>query len=89
MSAPAQPRIVIYSTRTCSDCVRSKRFLEEHGLSYELHELEAEPELRDVIMGLNAQLGSQSLTQVPVILIDSLVLSEPSNDQLAAALGIA
>jgi glutaredoxin len=88
MTADSQPAIDIYSTKTCSDCLRSRRFLEERGYEYVAHYVEDQPELASFIQECNARLGSQRLNRVPILVIGDQLLSEPTNDELAAALGI-
>jgi glutaredoxin len=80
--------IIMYGAAWCRDCVRSKRFLDEHGLTYTYHDIEAEPALADVVVDYNMQAGHGPKRRIPIILVDGRILSEPTNDELAAALKI-
>lgn len=77
-AAPAQ--ITIYSTTWCSDCRRSKRWLDEHGVAYTNIDIEQDEAAAAYVRVLND--GNQS---VPTIVFpDGAVLVEPSNAALAA-----
>ena len=79
------PRITMYSTTWCGDCRRSKRLLDTHGVPYEEINIEQSPDAAKEVMRLNR--GHRS---VPTIVIENgPVLVEPSDRQLAEALGIA
>jgi glutaredoxin len=82
-------KVVVYSADWCGDCVRSKRFLKEHGIEFTELNIMQQPELADVVVQYNIAAGFGPKRRIPVILIDDKVLSEPSNDELARALGIA
>ena len=40
MSEPAFRKLTVYSATWCPDCRQAKRFLEEHGVPYELIEID-------------------------------------------------
>ena len=78
------PRVRMYSTTWCGDCRRSKRLLERHGVPYEEVNIEGSPEAVREVMRLN-----NGYRSVPTILIENgPVLVEPSDRELAQALGI-
>jgi len=78
------PKVTIYSTTWCGDCRRSKRLLDAHGVPYEEINIEDSPDAAREVMRLNN--GRRS---VPTILIENgQVLTEPSDRELAAALGL-
>lgn len=81
-------KVVVYGAAWCGDCVRSKRFLDEHAVEYEYRDIMAQPELADEVVQHNIDAGFGPKRRIPVILVGARVLSEPSNDELAAALGI-
>ena len=80
--------ITMYGTAWCRDCVRAKRFMDEHQLAYEYLDIDDKPELAETVVGFNVQAGHGPKRRIPVILVDGKILSEPSNDELAEALGI-
>ncbi len=82
------PEIKMYGTAWCRDCVRAKRFLEEHEFAYTYLDIDEQPELAEVVVDYNIKAGLGPKRRIPVILIDEAILSEPTNDQLADALGI-
>ena len=81
--------VVLYGADWCGDCVRSKRFLKEHGIEFVEHNIIARPELAEEVIQLNIKGGYGPRRRIPVILVGEKILSEPSNAELAEALGIA
>ena len=82
-------KVVLYGADWCGDCVRSKRFLREQGIDFEELNIVAQPELADVVVAYNIEAGVGPKRRIPVILVGDKILSEPTNDELAEALGIA
>ena len=78
----------MYGGDWCGDCIRAKRFLEEHNIEYEYHDIVARPDLVEIVIGYNEQLGLGSIRRIPIILLGEKILSEPTNTELGAALGI-
>lgn len=79
------PKITMYSTSWCGDCRRSKRLLDSHGVPYEEINIEQTPAAVQEVMRLNN--GRRS---VPTIVIEGgPTLTEPSDRELAKAVGIA
>lgn len=84
MSEQRWPSIVVYSTEDCGDCRRSKALLKRFGVPYEEISLDEHPEATPEVIRLNN--GRRTL---PTIVIGgATVLAEPSDPELAAALGI-
>jgi len=78
------PQITMYSTTWCGDCRRSKMWLDGQGVPYEEINIDESPEAAREVMRLNR--GNRS---VPTIVIEGgRTLVEPSNRELAEALGI-
>jgi thioredoxin reductase (NADPH) len=77
-----QKPILIYGTRWCPDCRRSKQFLVEHQISIRYVDIEKEPEAEAFVIEKN-----QGKRTIPLILFpDGSFLSEPTNAQLAEKL---
>jgi len=71
--------VMVYSTPTCGDCRRSKRWLDEHKVSYESIDITEHPEAADYVLRVN-----QGNYVVPTIVFpDGSTLAEPTNDDLA------
>jgi mycoredoxin len=84
MTEQRWPSIVVYSTADCGDCRRSEALLKRFGVPYTEISLEEHPEATREVIRLN-----NGRRTVPTIVIgDGLVLAEPSDPELAAALGI-
>lgn len=81
-------KVVLYGADWCGDCRRSKLLLERHGVEFEYRDITLHPELADEVVRHNVDAGFGPKRRIPIVLIDDKVLSEPSNDELAAALGI-
>jgi len=84
-----EKKVVLYGADWCGDCVRSKRFLHENNVAFEEFNILGQPELAEEVIRLNIEAGHGPKRRIPVILVDDRILSEPSNDELANALGIA
>jgi mycoredoxin len=82
------PKVVVYGADWCGDCHRSTRFLKAHNIDFTYLDIVQQPELADEVVAYNVQAGHGPKRRIPIILVDEKILSEPSNDQLAHALGI-
>ena len=75
------PKIVMYSRNLCSDCIRSKNFLEKNEIPFEEINIIENPQFKETVEGLNN--GRQT---VPTIIIENhsekIILSEPSDAEL-------
>ena len=75
------PKIVMYSRNLCSDCIRSKNFLEKNEIPFEEINIIDNPQYKDTVESLNN--GRQT---VPTIIIENrsekIILSEPSDAEL-------
>ena len=75
----------VLGTTWCSDCTRSKRFLDAHAVAYEWIDIETDEAAAREVESHNA--GARV---VPTILLaDGTILVEPSDATLAQALGLA
>lgn len=82
MSNDKSAALTVYSTDWCGDCIRSKRFLDSHGVKYTEINIENDAAATAHVMSLNN--GMQS---VPVIAFpDGTHLTEPSDLALSAKL---
>lgn len=82
-------KIVVYGAEWCPDCVRSKAFLDRHKISYTYINIDENPKMADKVVELNEKLGNGPIKKIPTIVVDAKkVLSEPSDRELAEALGI-
>ena len=80
------PRIVVLGRDTCEDTTRSRRHLDSLGIPYDYFRVDREPAADEWIRSLN-----DDVWVTPTILIGdpqspSLILREPSNEDLEAAL---
>lgn len=76
--------IMFYGADWCGDCRRSKAFLEANDVDYTYVDLVEHPQLMTEVLRRND--GMQS---IPVIVFDDDThLTEPSDGELAAKLGI-
>lgn len=79
-----EPRITLYGAFWCPDCHRSKQFLGEHQVPYRWVDVEESPEGERFVLAANA--GKR---RIPTLAFeDGTVLSNPSNAELAAKLGL-
>jgi len=47
--------VKVYSKNNCMQCKMVKKYLTEHDISFEEHNIENEPEYRDYVLGLGYQ----------------------------------
>jgi glutaredoxin len=79
---PIVDRITVYGADWCGDCRRTKRFLEGNGTPHTWIDTSADKAAR-------AMLHAAGYLAIPVVLIPGgNVLVEPSNDELASAIGV-
>lgn len=78
----SRPQITVYGAHWCPDCHRSKQFLGEHQIPYEWIDIEEDPEGEAFVIEANA--GKR---RIPTLVVDGVVMSVPSNADLAAKLG--
>jgi thioredoxin reductase (NADPH) len=76
--------IQVYGASWCPDCRRAKRFLADHRIPYDWHDLEIEPEAISVVEAHND--GKHTIPTV--VFADGSSVAEPSNEELADRLGI-
>ncbi len=75
--------IKMYATTWCGDCVRSKAFLDEKKIKYEVIDIEKDKQAAKYVEEVNE--GNRS---VPTIVFeDGSILVEPNNEELAKKLG--
>jgi mycoredoxin len=80
----ATDEITVYSTTSCPDCWRSKRYLDRQNVPYTWVNINEQPEAAQTVMRING--GNRS---VPTIVFpDGSVLVEPSDRELGAKLGL-
>ena len=78
----AEDKIKVYGAPLCSDCRRSKAFLEERQVPYEWIDVDQDPEAQKYVRRIN-----QNRLIIPTIVFpDGSVLVEPGNAQLARKL---
>ncbi len=76
--------ILVYSTTWCADCKRAKKFFGEQRIPYFNIDIESDPEAMAYVERVN-----NGMRIVPTIIFpDGDVLTEPTNAQLAAKLGL-
>lgn len=71
-------QIVMFGTRWCGDCRRSRMVLEEMGISYQYVDIEQVPEAAEYVIRVNNGYRSVPLLVFP----DGETLTEPRRDVL-------
>lgn len=76
--------MIVYSTRWCPDCRRTKAFLDAHGIPYTLVDIDGDRTAARRVVDLTGGFRS-----VPTLVFDDgSVLVEPTDHELAAKLGL-
>ena len=79
------PSVAMYTTSRCSDCQRSKALLDRLGVPFDEIDIRTNADAMATVRRLN---GGHDI--VPTIIVaDATVLVEPSDAELARALGVA
>jgi len=75
--------LTMYGAQWCSDCRRTKRYLESNNIPYTMIDLEAQPTEIETVMAYNN--GRKS---IPVVVFpDGSHLTEPTDAEMDARLG--
>ena len=77
------PRIVVYGAYWCSDSIRTRRFLNRHGVPYTLVDVDEDPQAAQKVKEWN-----NGFLSTPTLDIEGRIVTEPSNEELAKLLGI-
>lgn len=76
--------IIMYGTEWCSDCIRSRRFLDRKRVRYRWVDID-----KDAEAGAFVERANRGYRSVPTIVFpDGGILVEPSDAELAASLGM-
>ncbi|MBM01853.1 MAG: NrdH-redoxin [Chloroflexi bacterium] len=85
MNSLVYPKILMYSRNFCSDCVRSKAFLDDNKIPYKEINILEDKKAQEKVIKIN-----NGRATVPTIIINNskeeIVLSEPSDSELAKAI---
>ena len=75
-------KIIFYGADWCSDCHRSKYFLDQRGVEYDYINIDSDPSAAAEVERIN-----NGLQSIPTIVFpDGEILVEPSNEELQKAL---
>jgi len=73
-----QNRILVYGTKWCGDCLRTRRCLDNAQIEYDFIDIDKEKSAAKIVMAINQ--GNRS---VPTIIFpDKTILVEPSNEEI-------
>ena len=78
------PRIKVYGAAWCKDTVRTRVFLNRHGIPYTYHDVDADPEAFKQVRAWNG-----GVLSTPTLDIEGRTVTEPSDEELAELLGMA
>jgi mycoredoxin len=77
------PRITLYGAFWCGDTMRTRAFLNRHGVPYTLVDVEDDPEAAQRVMDWN-----KGYLSTPTLDIEGRIITEPSDETLAKLLGL-
>jgi glutaredoxin-like YruB-family protein len=75
------PNIKVFSTSTCSYCIRAKEYLKSRGVDFQNVDVATDKAGLDEMMRVSGQMG------VPVIIIDGEVIVGFDRDRIETKLG--
>ncbi len=76
--------ITVYGAPWCPDCIRSKRLLEKHHVSFDWRDVDQDAEARRYVVKL--QHGRHTIPTI--VFPDGSYLIEPSDGELSRKLGL-
>ena len=74
--------VKVYSTPTCSYCIRTKQFLKEHNVIFEDIDVSKDQQKAEEMVSKSGQMG------VPVLDIEGEIIVGFDRGRIAAALGL-
>jgi len=77
------PQIVVYGASWCRDTIRTRRFLNRHGVPYSVVDVDRDPGAADQVRSWN-----RGYLSTPTLDVGGRIVTEPSDEKLAALLGI-
>jgi mycoredoxin len=77
------PHIVVYGTYWCQDTIRSRNYLNRHGILYTFVDVEADSDAAQRVMDWNG-----GYLSTPTLDIDGRIITEPSDEELAELLKV-
>ncbi len=75
-------KVIVYSTRTCPFCVRTKQFLKDNNIEFEDIDVSVDQEKAQQMIDKTGQMG------VPVIDIDGKIIVGFDKDAISKSLNI-
>jgi mycoredoxin len=78
------PQIRVYGAYWCRDTIRTFNLLNRAGVPYKVYDVDADPEAAQKVMDWN-----QGRLSTPTLDIEGHILTLPSDEELAAYLGLA
>lgn len=85
LTAEKHETLVVYGTRWCPDCYRTRHFLKKNGIAYNEIDIDKDAEGLAFVRRVN-----QGHRVVPTVVFpDGTIYVEPPNSALAAKLGLA
>ncbi len=80
----SEPKIVVYGSDWCGDCIRVRRFLTQNQIDFKWVNVDRDKEAAKYVISVN-----KGMRSVPTIVFeDGSILVEPSNQKLALKLGL-
>ena len=77
------PSIMVYGANWCRDTVRTRRFLNRHGIPYTYVEVD-----KDLQAAQKVREWNRGYLSTPTLDIEGRIATEPSDDELAGILGL-
>jgi glutaredoxin len=77
------PDISVYGAAWCRDTIRTRTFLNRNRVPYTVFDVDRDPEAAALVRQWN-----RGQLSTPTLVVDGRIVTEPSDDELAALLGI-
>lgn len=80
--------IKFFGSEECVECQVSRFFLDSYAVPYEYRDVSSDQLVAQELHMLASKAGRQGPVQLPAVVVNDLFLSDPTDDELAQAMGI-
>ena len=80
--------IKFFGSEECVECQVSRFFLDSYAVPYEYRDVSGDQLVAQELRKLASRAGREGVIQLPAVVVDDLFLCDPTDDELARAMGI-
>jgi len=80
--------IKFFGSEECVECQASRFFLDSYAVPYEYRDVSSDQQVAQELHRLANLAGREGIIQLPAVLVGDIFLCDPTDDELAQAMGI-